>query len=143
MGGCGSNAPSGRIATEADLRGRAFVAIEAAHRSFVKGVDITIGFSDGSGATPASLMGSDAGCNATSGSYSIAAGRLQRESYRSPRVGCSAELEGQDDWLNGFIADGPEARVSDGGQRLELKTADDTVTFRVRPNAAAKSTPAE
>lgn len=61
------------------------------------------------------------------------AGRLEvSDEASSTLVGCRADYEAQDDWIFRFLVEHPKALVQDDGERLELSTADETVTFEAR-----------
>ncbi len=102
--------------TFAALDRRSFTGDDVTGHELVAGTSVTLGF-DGD------RLSAGAGCNTTSAGYRLDAARLVVEGPgMSTLIGCPPELEAQDQWLNGFLADGPQLALR--GDDLTLTSAD-------------------
>lgn len=129
--GSGRSGPGSRVTAE-QLDRRSFSGDDVTGHELVGGTTITLSF-DGD------RLSSNAGCNTTSSGFRIESGRLVVDGAgMSTLIGCPPELEAQDRWLSGFLADGPELALGD--DTLTLTSADGgatTVTLDEGADAAA------
>ena len=120
-GGTGSD-PSA-----AQLEGRSFSGDDVAGHELVDGTAITMSFEG-------DRLSTNAGCNTTSSAFRIESGRLVVEGAgMSTLIGCPPELEAQDRWLGGFLADGPELTLT--GDTLTLTSTDGTTSVSLSEQA--------
>lgn len=112
------------------LAGRTFVARTLDGRSLAAGTAISISFEQ-------ETLSASAGCNTITGGYAIEDGELRTRELARTMIGCDAERERQDEWLDGFLTAGPE--VSLDGDRLTL--AGDSVTAELRESTADDERP--
>jgi heat shock protein HslJ len=113
------DAAADRSDVEADLVGATFVASEVTGWTLVDGTELTISFD-------ADLVVAEAGCNSMRGGWSVVDGALQVETLSTTLIGCTDELQRQDEWLAAFLEGGPAVALD--GDVLMLTTADATVT---------------
>lgn len=114
MSGPGATSPGAGV-TSAQLDGRTFTSTEVAGHDLVEGTVIRLTFEG-------DRLSTNAGCNTASGAYRIVDGVLRTEDDReTTMMGCTPQLEAQDQWLAGFLADAPDI-VLDG----EVLTLDGT-----------------
>ena len=113
--GPGATTPGAGVASE-QLDGRTFTSSEVAGHDLVEGTVISLTF-DGA------RLSTNAGCNTASGTYRIADGVLQTDGeWATTMMGCTPELEAQDQWLAEFLADAPS--ISLDGEVLTLTGTD-------------------
>jgi heat shock protein HslJ len=113
--------PAAPPATARDLSDRAFVATDVEGHDLVAGSKLTLVFPN-----PAQLS-AQAGCNTMSGPFDIDGNVLAVGELQSTLMGCSAELQAQEDWLSGFLRSQPTASLH--GDTLTLTGTDATVTL--------------
>lgn len=112
-GGSGDEAPA---VTAEDLDGRTFESTSVTGHDLVADTVVTLDFADGQ-------LGFSAGCNSMSAGYDVAAGRLELSSeVASTMMACPDDLQAQDTWLSGFLADGAAATLV--GDQLTLTEGD-------------------
>lgn len=98
------------------LDGRTFTGDEVTGHDLVAGSALDVSFDDGN----VSVQG---GCNRLFGAYSIEDGRLRAPQLASTMMACDQPLMDQDQWLAGFLGDGP--RITLDGAALTLTGAQD------------------
>jgi heat shock protein HslJ len=126
----GPGGPGSEV-TSQQLDGRSFTGDDVTGHDLVSGTSVTLGF-DGD------RLSAGAGCNTTSAAYRLDGARLVVEGPgMSTLIGCPPELEAQDRWLNGFLADGPELRLD--GEELTLTSADGDTAMTLSDGGRAAS----
>lgn len=113
----------GSEVTVRSLDGRSFTGDDVTGHDLVEGTTITLGF-DGD------RLSAGAGCNTTSAGYRLDGDRLVIEGPgMSTLIGCPPELEAQDQWLNGFLADGPTLALDGDDLTLTSDDGDTSMTL--------------
>jgi heat shock protein HslJ len=108
---------------ETDLVGSTFAASAVEGWTLVDGTELTISFDP-------DLVVAEAGCNSMRGGWSVVDGALVVDTLSTTLIGCSDELQGQDEWLAAFLEGGPSVALD--GDVLTLASADSTITAQRR-----------
>ena len=74
-----------------------------------------------------SEFGFSADCNSHSGAYSLCGDSLCTQGLGSTEMGCSADLQAQDEWLASFFTASPKIELV--GDQLTLSTSEATLVF--------------
>jgi heat shock protein HslJ len=110
-----ATAPGAGVASD-QLEGRTFRGTDVFGHDLVDGTEVSLTFEDGA-------LSTNAGCNTSGGAYSLDDGVLRSEGdWFSTAMGCTPELEAQDQWLSYLLVDG--VVVSLDGDALTLTSAD-------------------
>jgi heat shock protein HslJ len=122
-GGGGSSGDGGggggTAATAADLDGRTFASTGSTGRDLVDGTVVSLTFTDGT-------LSFSAGCNSMNAGYEVTDGTLELTSeVAGTLMGCPEDKQAQDEWLSGFLGDGPEATID--GDVLTLTSGDEAL----------------
>ena len=104
-----------------DLSRQTFVSTEVTGHQLVSGTTVTLEFPNGA------ELSAKAGCNSMGGNFSVERGVLIVEGMRSTLIGCSPELQAQDDWVSSFLSSKP--KVASDGQNLRLTGPDASIAF--------------
>ena len=113
------SAGGGTPATAEDLDGKTFASTGSTGYELVADTVVSLTFTDGN-------LSFSAGCNTMNAGYEMTDGTLALTSeVAGTLMGCPPDLQAQDEWLSGFVADSPTATVD--GDGLTLATADDTL----------------
>ena len=100
-------------AASGELDGRSYESVAVTGRDLVEGSAVVLSFEDGN-------MSVVAGCNTTSGAYSLEDGTLTLEGdARSTMMGCDQALADQDTWLTEWFSAGVTVTETAGGLTLE------------------------
>jgi heat shock protein HslJ len=117
-----ASTPGDPSATAQDLADRQFASTEVTGHELVEGTEVTIGFPN------PQQFSANTGCNTMNGQFAIEDGVFVVDGeVQSTLMGCSPELEAQDDWLLGLLVAGPEATFADG--TLTLTGPEGVITF--------------
>jgi heat shock protein HslJ len=101
ISGPGATSPGAGV-TSAQLDGRSFTGTDVVGHELVDGTAVTLTFEDG-------RLSTNAGCNTSSGPYTLDGGTLRSDGqWATTAMGCQPDLEAQDQWLAGFLADGAD-----------------------------------
>lgn len=118
-GGAGSSA----------FDGRTYLSTEVVGHTLVDGTKIRLSF-DGP------TLSRNSGCNTTGSGYTLTDDRLRVvDDGFSTTMGCEADLEAQDQWLEEFLASGPN--YSSGEDELRLTSGEVTVVLTADDTDAA------
>ena len=94
-----ATAPGAGVASD-QLEGRTFRGTDVFGHDLVDGTEVSLSFEDGT-------LSTNAGCNTSGGAYSLDDGVLRSEGdWFTTAMGCTPELEAQDQWLARLLADG-------------------------------------
>lgn len=113
--GGGGGAP----ATAEDLDGKTFASTGSTGHELVADTVVSLTFTDGT-------VSFSAGCNSMNAGYELTDGTLGLTSeVAGTLMACPPDLQEQDEWLSGFMADSPTATVD--GDELTLVAGDETL----------------
>jgi heat shock protein HslJ len=114
-GGGGGGTP----ATTEDVDGKTFASTGSTGHELVADTVVSLTFTDGT-------VSFSAGCNSMNAGYELTDGTLGLTSeVAGTLMACPPDLQEQDDWLSGFMADSPTATVD--GDVLTLVVGDETL----------------
>jgi heat shock protein HslJ len=109
----------GTPATAADVDGQTFASTASTGHELVADTVVSLTFTDGT-------VSFSAGCNSMNAGYELTDGTLGLTSeVAGTLMGCPPDLQEQDEWLSGFMADSPTATVD--GDVLTLIAGDETL----------------
>lgn len=109
--GCG-----GDSVPAADLNGRTYTSTSVRGHELVEGTRVKLAFEDG-------RMSVNGGCNTMGADYEVDHGTLRwTGEVMSTLMGCAADLQAQDEWLNRLFTDGVDAEID--GDVLTLTTSE-------------------
>jgi heat shock protein HslJ len=115
MSGPGATPPGAGVAS-GQLDGRTFSGTEVVGHGLVDGTSVTLSFEG-------DRLSTNAGCNTSTGPYTLEGGVLRSDGqWATTLMGCEPELEAQDQWLAGFLADGADVALQ--GDDLTLTSVD-------------------
>ncbi|HEY5888174.1 MAG TPA: META domain-containing protein [Acidimicrobiales bacterium] len=109
----------GTPATAEDVDGQTFASTGSTGHELVADTVVSLTFTDGN-------LSFSAGCNTMNAGYELTDGTLALTSeVAGTLMACPPELQDQDEWLSGFMADSPTATVD--GEVLTLAAGDETL----------------
>jgi heat shock protein HslJ len=109
----------GTPATTEDVDGQTFASTGSTGHELVADTVVSLTFTDGN-------LSFSAGCNTMNAGYELTDGTLALTSeVAGTLMACPPELQDQDEWLSGFMADSPTATVD--GAVLTLAAGDETL----------------
>jgi heat shock protein HslJ len=115
-----------------DLNGRTFLSTEIMGHDLVAGTRVQISFHD-------DQLSASAGCNTLGGAFTVEDGGLTLSSELfSTAMGCEDDLATQDEWLAGFLTDGPQVELNGDslsltGGEVTMEMLDETAADPARP----------
>ena len=119
--GPGATSPGAGVAS-AQLDGRTFSGTDVIGHDLVAGTAVTLTFEP-------DRLSANAGCNTSSGAYTLDGAVLRTEGeWATTLMGCTPELEAQDQWLARFLSDGADV-VLDGDDLTLTSTGGGDVTM--------------